>query len=59
MVRKPKGSHWVSVNYYNKVIIHAKINGRATVNLKKYKIIALIIYINKAGKRTERTTKKT
>ena len=40
-------------------IMHAKINGRATVNLKIYQIIVLIIGLKKAkGKKTEKKNEK-
>ena len=52
MGRKPKGNHWAYKEWAPSVkllqqnmnrIIHAKIKNRATVNLKIYQIIALII----------------
>ena len=59
MARKPKGSHGAYKEWAPSVkllqqninrIIHAKINGRAIVNLQVYQIIVLIIVRQKTAK---------
>ena len=65
MARKPKKSHWAYKEWAPSVkllqqniirIIHSNINSRATVNLKIYQIIVLIIVrLKKAkGKKTRK-----
>ena len=59
MARKPRGSHRAYKEWAPSIkllqqninrIIHAKINGRAIVNLKVYQIIVLIIVRLKTAK---------